>query len=138
VEGKLAYLYEHGVKLRNSEGATNRFRWVIGNAAFPWRWHIAARPEVKEVFLCESESDAVALIAAGLENLYPRNGTPPSAVIAIPGAGNFAEGWAKLFTGKRVTICFDWDGKSDAYLTKTARLLSRYASRVATLTHAQQ
>jgi len=132
-DGRLLYLYEHGAKVRNPEGTEPRFFWKLGKAAFPWRWHFAAREEVREIYLTESESDAVALVAAGLEVLHPRGGKPASAVVAIPGADSFAEGWAPLFRGKRVTLVFDWDGKSDKARDKTARLLARYAARVATL-----
>ena len=130
--GKLCYLYEHCLKFRNPPGVEPRFKVEIGRPAFPWRWHFAARPEVVEVFLTESESSAVALIASGFEELHPTKGKPASAVIACPGNG-FPEHWGPLFKGKRVTIVFDWDGKSAAARDKTARILSKHASRVATI-----
>jgi len=130
--GRLCYLYEHALKFRNPPGVEPRFKVEIGRPAFPWRWHFAARPEVVEVFLTESESSAVALIASGFEELHPTKGKPASAVIACPGNG-FPEHWGPLFKGKRVTIVFDWDGKSAAARDKTARILSKHASRVATI-----
>ncbi len=130
--GRLCYLYEHALKFRNPPGVEPRFKVEIGRPAFPWRWHFAARPEVVEVFLTESESSAVALIASGFEELHPKQGKPASAVIACPGNG-FPEHWGPLFKGKRITLVFDWDGKSDAAREKTARILSKHASRVAIL-----
>jgi hypothetical protein len=130
--GRLCYLYEHALKFRNPPGVEPRFKVEIGRPAFPWRWHFAARPEVVEVFLTESESSAVALIASGFEDLHPKKGHPASAVIACPGNG-FPEHWGPLFKGKRITLVFDWDGKSDAAREKTARILSKHASRLATI-----
>lgn len=130
--GKLCYLYEHALKFRNPPGVEPRFNVAIGRPAFPWRWHFAARPEVVEVFLTESESDAIALIASGFEELHPKNGKPASAVVACPG-NSFPEHWGPLFKGKRVTLVFDWDGKSDAARDKAARIISKHASRVASI-----
>jgi hypothetical protein len=130
--GKLCYLYEHALKFRNPPGVEPRFNVSIGKPAFPWRWHFAARPEVVEVFLTESESSAVALIASGFEDLHPKKGHPASAVIACPGNG-FPEHWGPLFKGKRITLVFDWDGKSETARDKAARILSKHASRVATI-----
>lgn len=127
--GRLLYLYEHGVKQRNPEGSRIRFQWIHGRAVHPWRWHFAARPEVREIYLCESESDAVAMIDAGMEELHPKTG-PASAVIACPGASNFPEAWGRLFKGKRVTLCFDKDQAGDNGARKIAKILSRHASRV--------
>lgn len=130
--GRLCYLYEHALKFRNPPGVEPRFKVAIGSPAFPWRWHFAARPEVVEVFLTESESDAVALIASGFEELHPKKGKPASAVIACPGNG-FPEHWGPLFKGKRVTLAFDWDGKSDAARDTAARILLKHASRVTSI-----
>ena len=55
------------------------------------------------VYMTESESDCIALVAAGLET----DGT--AACIAIPGVDNFKREWAEWFTGRRVTLCFDRD-----------------------------
>jgi hypothetical protein len=128
-EGRLCYLYEHAIKHRNPPGEGPRFNVAIGRPMFPWRWHFAARPEVIDVFLTEGESDAVALIAAGMEELHPKNGHPASAVIACPGNG-FPEHWGPLFKGKRVTLAFDWDGRSNAARDKAALIISKYAARV--------
>lgn len=129
--GRPLYLYEHGAKARNPKGTEPRFQWLEGRAALPWRWHFAARDEVREIYMTESESDAVALVAANLEALHPKQGKPASAVVAIPGAGNFAEGWAPLFKGKRVTLVFDKDNAGQRGAERVAKLLTRYAVRVA-------
>lgn len=148
--GCLLYLYEHGCKSRLGDGAPDktriyrdgrwvstptegkRFVWNCGLAVYPWRWHFAARPEVKEIFITESESDAMALIAAGVEDLYPKKGKPASAVIACPG-GAFPPAWGPLFKGKRATVAFDWDGKSDANRDKAATIISEHAQLVSIL-----
>lgn len=148
--GCLLYLYEHGCKSRLGDGSPEttriyrdggwittategkRFVWNCGSAVYPWRWHFAARPEVKEIFITESESDAMALIASGVEELYPRKDEPASAVIACPG-GAFHPAWGPLFKGKRATVAFDWDGKSDAARDKAATIISKHAQLVSIL-----
>jgi len=120
------YLYEHGAKVRCPAGSKPRFLWLHGRAQAPWRWHFAARPEVARVYLTEGESDAVALIDAGLEELC---GSPPSAVVACPGT-NFPEAWAPLFEGKRTTVVFDMDEAGRAAAERVASLLEPHARAV--------
>jgi hypothetical protein len=149
--GCLLYLYEHGCKSRLGGGAPDttpiyrdgrwkstptegkRFVWNCGNAVYPWRWHFAARKEVREIFITESESSAMALIASGVEELHPKKGKPASVVIACPG-GSFHPAWGPLFKGKRATIAFDWDGKSDNARDKAATIISKHAQLVNVLT----
>ncbi len=125
VNGKLAYLYPEGIKVRNPKGSTQRFRWLAGKATVPWRseW---IRPETATVYLTEGESDCLALVAAGLES------DPGKACVAIPGAEGFKPEWAAIFDGKRAVLCFDFDRKGREATAKVAAMLKRHAAEILT------
>jgi hypothetical protein len=126
----ILYLYEHGAKVRHPRGHVPRFEWLHGAPALPWRWHFAARPEVVTVFLTEGESDAIAAISAGLENLHPHDGTKPSAVVACPGT-SFPESWGPLFRGKHIVLLFDRDEPGQRAQAKVAGIVGPFAASVA-------
>lgn len=112
-KGWLCYAYAGGLKYRNPDStAKPRFKWLVGTAAAPWRMAWARRPEVETVFLMEGESDALAMLAAGIESA-----DPSVAVVASPGSG-FQGRWAPLFAGKNVVLCFD-DGEAGRIATAT-------------------
>lgn len=121
----LCYAYPNGLKWRNPHPQTTpRFRWIVGKATAPWRreW---VKPETKTVFITEGESDCMALIAAGLE----ADGT--AACVASPGT-SFPRDWGKLFTGKRVVLCFDTDPPGRAATAAVAAILKGHAAEILT------
>jgi hypothetical protein len=121
----LCYCYPQGMKWRNPHPRTTpRFRWLVGKALAPWRaeW---IKPEVSTVFLCEGESDALALIEAGLD--VPGE----SACVASPGT-SFPREWAAMFAGKRVVICFDSDPAGQNAAAKVAGMLKGHAAAIST------
>lgn len=120
----LCYCYPAGLKWRNPHPkSTPRFRWIVGNARAPWRWEWAAKPEVETVFLTEGESDALALIEAGLES----DGTV--ACVASPGT-SFPRHWAPMFAGKRVVLCFDLDEPGMQAAATVAATLKGHAAKI--------
>ncbi len=125
IKGKLAYLYPEGIKVRNPEGCTTRFRWEAGKATAPWRYEWI-RPETATVYLTEGESDCLALVAAGLES------DPGKACVAIPGAEGFKPEWAAIFDGKRAVLCFDFDRKGREATAKVAAMLKGHAAEILT------
>jgi hypothetical protein len=134
------YVYESGIKIRNAKGSKVRFQWLVGRAVKPWRAHHLDRREVSRVFLTEGESDAVALIDAGLEILHPEKGEVGTAIIASPGTSFKAE-WAELLAGKDLVLCMDRDTAGDTAARKIAGLckpftnsISLYSWPMATLT----
>lgn len=122
VDGKLAYVYPHGLKVRNEPGHPNRFRWACGRAYEPWRMERVTE-HTETVYLTEGESDALALLAAGVEN------DPSSVVVASPGT-SFQAAWTSLFNGKKTIICFDFDTPGQRAAEKVAKLLTGHASSV--------
>ena len=84
-------------------------------------------PEITRVFLAEGESDAIALLNAGLECLSPKEGEIGTAIVASPGTSFKAE-WAPLFTGKDLIICPDNDTAGDKAATKIADLCRPYTN----------
>jgi DNA primase len=113
------------LKWRNPDSkAEVRFVWIVGKADAPWRmdW---VKSDTGTVYVTEGESDCMALIAAGLET----DGT--AACVASPGT-SFPREWAKLFTGKRVILCFDQDDPGRKATAKVAAILKGHAVEILT------
>lgn len=122
VDGNLAYVYPCGVKTRRPAGCTPRFIWEYGRAYGPWRTD-RIKPSTETIYVTEGESDALALLATGLEE------DGKSVVIASPGT-SFQKGWVHLFAGKDVVLCFDFDEPGQRAAEKVAQLLSSHAASV--------
>lgn len=122
VDGKLAYIYPHGLKVRTNRHP--RFIWKIGKACEPWRFDWV-KPETHTVYLTEGESDCMALVATGVEK---ESGV---TCIASPGT-SFRQSWGPLFSGKRVILCFDLDDAGRAATQRTAAILKPYTKEVLT------
>ena len=121
----LCYRYPQGLKWRNPKPkAKPRFEWLAGKALAPWRMEWV-KPETRTVYLTEGESDCMALIAAGLE----ADGT--AACVASPST-SFSRHWAKLFTGKRVILCFDHDDPGRNATASVAAILKGHAAEILT------
>jgi hypothetical protein len=121
----LCYAYPQGLKWRNpNPKSTPRFRWIVGKATAPWRMD-RVTAETRTLYLTEGESDCLALIQAGLE----ADGS--AACAASPGT-SFPREWGKLFTGKRVIICFDRDKAGQAATATVAGILKGHAAEILT------
>jgi len=122
-QGKLAFIYDSGVKLRWRQNGERIIRWAFGK---PWLWRGAyiTIPSHTKILLCEGESDVIALLDAGAEN------DPTKLCVAIPSASTFSEGWASLFDGKDVTLCFDGDHAGSAAADRVGNILSSHARMV--------
>ncbi len=100
--GRLCYCYGgSGMKIRGLPGERLRFYWKFGRAARPWRW-CWVNSGTRRVLVTEGESDALALLAAELED------DRETVVVASPGT-SFRREWAALFSGLAVVLCFDGD-----------------------------
>lgn len=124
---RIAYLYPHGIKVRDPWGKHGvRFAWAYGRATEPWRYTLNAwRPWIKGYLITEGESDALALIEAGLGNVCDGN----TAVVASPGT-SFLKEWGKLFSGRETMLCFDIDEAGQQAAERVARVLSPHARSV--------
>lgn len=123
------YLYESGIKIRNLQRSKIRFQWLMGRAEKPWRAHYLKRPNITRVFLTEGESDAIALIDAGLENLFPRSGETGTTIVASPGTSFKAE-WAHLFKGKDLVLCTDNDDAGEKSAQRIAALCNPFTKTI--------
>ena len=99
-DGKLAFIYETGVKLRWRQQGERIIRWAFGKS---WLWRGSYIDTVTTVYLCEGETDAISLIDAGLES------DGQTIAVALPSASTFNERWATLFAGKEVVLALDAD-----------------------------
>ena len=87
-EGKLAFIYESGVKLRWRQHGERIVRWAFGK---PWLWRGSLIDTATAIYLCEGETDAISLIDAGLES------DGRTVAVALPSATTFNERWATFF-----------------------------------------
>lgn len=124
---RIGYIYPLGIKLRQPWGDQGaRFAWAYGRATEPWRYTVAAwRPWISRFIITEGESDALALMQAGLSPLCGGD----TAVVASPGT-SFPPAWAPLFGGRHVTLCFDTDKAGQEAAHKVATLIHPHALSV--------
>jgi 5S rRNA maturation endonuclease (ribonuclease M5) len=123
-DGKLAFFFEHGLKVRWRDGAgERRFAWIYGGNEL-WRAeHI--RPETRWIFITEGETDAISLVDAGLE------ADGQTAVVAVPGAAAWKAEWGERLRGRDVILCTDADGAGDKAAERIEMDLAGVAARVA-------
>jgi 5S rRNA maturation endonuclease (ribonuclease M5) len=113
-DGKLAFLYESGLKVRWKENGERRIRWAFGK---PWLWRGGYIQQAQTVYICEGETDAITLVDSGLEE------DRDTAVIALPSASFHIDRWASLFVGKNVVIATDADEAGVKAAEQLARTL---------------
>ncbi len=111
-DGKLAFLYESGVKRRWREDGERVIKWAFGR---PWLWRGGYLWGKSTIYLCEGETDAISLIDGGLEK------DSSTLAVALPSASTFEREWATLFKDKDVVLALDGD---NAGLAATARIAS--------------
>lgn len=118
------YVGDGGYCVRSpfGRGVEPRF-WRVGKLRRPWRSHRLQEPAVCVVHLVESETDAMALIAAGFES-------ESSAVVAVPGASGFRSEWAELFKGREVHFWPDRDSAGMKFVERVAAMLQGKAARM--------
>ncbi|MFO1437330.1 MAG: DUF3987 domain-containing protein [Verrucomicrobiaceae bacterium] len=126
-EGKLAFLYGHGLKLRWQEKGERRISWAFGGNHELWRADRLALPQVRRVIVCEGETDAVCLLDAGLES------DADVAVVAIPGASCWRPEWHPLLHGRDVLVATDADEAGKKAAARITAALAGVAARVARL-----
>lgn len=117
-DGKLAFIYDGGVKLRWRENGERVIRWAFGK---PWLWRGGRMGFVDTVYVCEGESDAISLIHSGVET----DGL--AVVVALPSASTFNADWVSLFRGKDVILWLDNDPAGLRATEKVSKLLSPVA-----------
>jgi twinkle protein len=118
-EGKLAFIYETGVKLRWRQHDERIVRWAFGK---PWLWRGSFIDIAPTIYLCEGETDAISLIDAGLES------DGQTLAVALPSASTFNERWARLFNGKEVILVLDADKAGQDATRRLSRLLQTHVA----------
>jgi 5S rRNA maturation endonuclease (ribonuclease M5) len=124
-DGKLAFLYESGLKVRWKENGERQIRWAFGK---PWLWRFGYIKQADTVFICEGETDAITLLDVGVEQ------QPKTLVIALPSASFHIDRWVSLFAGKKVIIATDADEagvKAAEYLSESLRSVATTVERLA-------
>jgi len=120
-EGKLAFIYESGVKLRWRQHGERIVWWAFGKT---WLWRGSLIDISRIVYLCEGETDAISLIDAGLES------DGRTVAVALPSASTFNERWATLFAGKEVVLAFDADRAGEQATLRVSRFLHPHVAKL--------
>ena len=127
-EPRLVYIGAGYFKIRAPFGSETGPRfWMAGKQSRPWLGQllVPGEPTVKHVHLHESESSALALIAAGFWS-----GDDSSIVVATSGAGGFNPEWCTLFEGRTVHFWPDADAAGMRFAHETAALLHGTANEI--------
>lgn len=125
--GSLAFIYNHGLKYRWDQNGQRRVAWAFGGNRELWRDDRLWPSEVRTIYICEGETDAISLIDAGIENY------PTTAVVAIPCANAWEPSWNIHFRNRDVVILTDADPAGDLAATRITRQLQDGAARVVRL-----
>jgi len=118
-EGKLAFIYETGVKLRWRQRGERIVRWAFGK---PWLWRGSLIDIAQTIVLTEGETDAISLVDAGLEF------SGRMLAVALPSSSTFDEKWAKLFAGKELILAFDADRAGREATLRVSRFLQPHVA----------
>lgn len=87
--------------------------------------HLSRAKRGSRVWLCEGESDAVAMTW-----ILDAAGTTGDVVVAVPGAATFKPEWVELFRGMHVVACYDADDAGRAGALKCHQLLVKVAKSI--------
>ena len=127
-EPRLVYIGDGYYKIRSPFGNGREPRFLtFGKAQRPWLSALLAHDHmtVKDVHLHESESSALALIAAGA---WTSENT--SIVVATSGSGGFKPEWVPLFAGRTVHMWPDADDAGNKFANDAAVLLHNTANQI--------
>ncbi len=127
-EPRLVYIGDGYYKIRAPFGDGREPRFLTyGKPQRPWlsEWLAYDQTTVNHVHLHESESSALALIAAGYWN-----SENTSIVVATSGCGGFKTEWVPLFAGRTVEMWPDADEPGKRFAETTAQLLYGTARKV--------
>lgn len=113
-QGKLAFIFETGLKFRWRQNGERIIKWAFGK---PWLWRGSIIDTAATVYLTEGETDAISLIDAGLES------DERTVAVALPSASTFNEEWAKYFAGREVVLAFDADNAGQEATRRVSRFL---------------
>jgi hypothetical protein len=120
-DGRLAFLYESGLKIRWKENGERRFLWQFGKN---WFWRGGYIQQSKTVWISEGETDCIWLVDRGFEE------DGETAIVALPGAAFTIDPWAFFFSDKRVVLCPDNDEAGSKCLERLTRALKGMATRI--------
>lgn len=127
-EPRLVYIGTGYYKIRApfGHGSGQRF-WMSGQQLRPWLGHLLVPGDttVKHVHLLESETSALALIAAGAWH-----NDHSAIVVATSGCGGFKQEWCPLFAGRTVQFWPDADEPGMRFANETAGMLYGVASQI--------
>lgn len=127
-EPRLVYIGDGYYKIRApfGDGQEPRF-WMSGKPQRPWlsEWLVHDQTTVRHVHIHESETSALALIAAGA---WTHDNS--SIVVSTSGSRGFKPEWVPLFTGRTVHMWPDADEPGMRFANETAGMLYGVASQI--------
>ena len=128
-DGKIAFIYSTGMKLRWREGDKRRFAFAFGKPHSLWREHMRepgfdGDGATERVIITEGETDAIRLIDLGLDSLETR-------IMAVPSASTWPlDAEVKLRGLREVIFAPDNDNAGQAHVGEWCALIRRYVPSV--------
>ena len=123
-DGKLAFLYDTGIKLRWQDAAGQRqFKFACGKPHSLWRGHMRER-HTKRVIISEGETDAIRLIDLGHDDGVTR-------VFSVPSASTWPLDWQRSLEGLEVVIfALDADEAGQRHVAEWAEIIRPHVGAV--------
>jgi DNA primase len=131
-DGKAAFIYSTGMKLRWREGDKRRFAFAFGKPHSLWREHMRepgfdGDGATVRVIITEGETDAIRLIDLGLDSLATR-------IMAVPSASTWPlDAEEKLRGLREVIFAPDNDDAGQAHVAEWCALVTPYVPSVRVL-----
>jgi DNA primase len=122
-DGKAAFIYSTGMKLRWNQNGERRFSFAFGKPHSLWREHMLepgfnGEGTTERVIITEGETDAIRLIDMGLDSLATR-------IMAVPSASTWPlDAELKLCGLREVIFAPDNDDAGQAHVAEWAALIS--------------
>jgi DNA primase len=105
------------LKYRKIKPRDKKDKWIreLGGASILFNLNALSDPELKSVFICEAELDAVSLYSNGFENVVSVSTGATSAAKHLP--------YAKFENLEKIYLCFDSDEPGQQAAKEVARVL---------------
>ncbi len=125
-DGKLAFLYDHGLKLRSKAPDGSRvIRWLFGGNGELWRGSLLKIEAFRNrtVWICEGETDAISLLDADMED-------EARLIVALPCANAWHAEWIAPLSGRSLVLALDADTAGEKAAASLMEKLSGFASSI--------
>lgn len=126
-DGKLAFIYETGIKLRwQDEDGKRRFAFACGKPHSLWRAHMRER-HTERAIVTEGETDGITLIDLGFD-------TGATRVFSVPSASVLPLEWLRALAGlSDVILALDADEAGQRHVEEWAGIIRPHVGTIRTI-----